>query len=256
MPLTLVNWNVEWATPRSPRRDEILRRIHRCAPEVVCLTETHASLLSQQQGHTICSQPDYGYGAMRERRKVMLWSREPWEQVDDLGSERMPPGRFVSGVTRTSVSEVTVIGVCIPWSGSRTESRRGLERRARWEDHGEYLAGLREVLLRGPEQRAIVTGDFNQIIGPGSRAPRELRSSLREAFPPGMDIVTRELTFQGRGSIDHIALSEDLSVESLDAISNLHEGRKLSDHFGVVAEVSARRFPPDVPEAEQGARQP
>ena len=243
MPLTLINWNVEWATPRAPRCDEILRRIHRCAPEVVCLTETHASLLSRQQGHTICAQPDYGYGTMKERRKVMLWSRDPWEQVDDLGSETLPPGRFVSGVTRTSVGEVTVIGVCIPWSGSRTESRRGLERRARWEDHRQYLAGLREVLLRGPAQRTITMGDFNQIVGPGSRAPRELRSSLREAFPPSMDIVTRELTFQGRGSIDHIALSEHLSVESLDAISNLHEERKLSDHFGVVAEVSARGFP-------------
>ena len=243
MPLTLINWNVEWATPRSPRRDEILRRIHRFAPEVVCLTETNDSLLSQQQGHTICSQPDYGYGTTRERRKVMLWSREPWGQVDDLGSERMPPGRFVSGVTRTSVGEVTVIGVCIPWFGSRTESRRGLERRARWEDHRQYLAGLKEVLLRGPAQRTIATGDFNQIVGPGSRAPRELRSSLQEAFPPCMDIVTKGLTFQGRGSIDHIVLSEDLSVESLDAISNLHEVRKLSDHFGVVAEVSARRFP-------------
>ena len=30
----------------------------------------------------------------------MLWSGEPWEQVDDLGIDSMPPGRFVSGSHR------------------------------------------------------------------------------------------------------------------------------------------------------------
>ena len=34
----------------------------------------------------------------------MLWSREPWERVDDLGHSSMPPGRFMSGVTRTPVA--------------------------------------------------------------------------------------------------------------------------------------------------------
>ena len=79
----------------------------------------------------------------------------------------MPPGRFVSGVTQTSVGEVTVIGVCIPWFGSRTEARRKLERKLQWEDHEQYLAGLAEVLKQGSEKRLIVMGDFNQIIGPG-----------------------------------------------------------------------------------------
>ena len=62
-------------------------------------------------------------------RKVVLWSRDPWERVDDLGHSSMPPGRFVSGVTRTPVGEVTVMGICIPWFGSRTETRRGSERK-------------------------------------------------------------------------------------------------------------------------------
>ena len=57
MSLRLVNWNVEWATPSSPRGAEVLRRVHGHVPEVVCLTETHDGLLSQE-GHTICSQPD------------------------------------------------------------------------------------------------------------------------------------------------------------------------------------------------------
>ena len=239
MSLSVVNWNVEWATPKSRRTPEMLSRIDRPNPDVVCLTETHDELLSQH-GHTICSQPDYGYTAKKNRRKVLLWSKEPWRQVDDLGIESMPPGRFVSGVTQTSAGEVAAIGVCIPWSGSRTEARRGAERRRRWQDHEQYLVGLTEVLERVDARRLIVMGDFNQAIGQGSRARRELRLALQEAFNPNLRIVTANLVFQGRKSIDHIALSGDWAVDSVDAISNIHEGRKLSDHFGVAADVSVR----------------
>ena len=241
MSLGLVNWNVEWATPRSLRTSEVLSRIERHAPEVVCLTETHTGLLSQV-GHTICSRPNHGYTIKEGRRKVMLWSRKPWEQVDDMGIASMPPGRFVSGVTQTSLGEVTVIGVCIPWFGSRTEPRRELERKMRWEDHEQYLAGLNKVLGRGYEKRLIVMGDFNQIIGPGSRARLKLRLALQGAFPSSMRIATSDIAFRGRRSIDHIALTRDLAVESLDVISNIHDERKLSDHFGVVAAVSTRHF--------------
>ncbi len=238
---SVVTWNVQWATPASRRTPEILSRIDRHAPGVVCLTETNDQLLSQN-GHTICSRADYGYTIKEGRRKVMLWSREPWEQVDDVGIDSMPPGRFVSGVTQTSVGEVAVIGVCIPWFGSRTEAKRKLERKMQWEDHEQYLASLAEVLRLGSAKGLILMGDFNQIIGPESRARPELRLALQGAFPPSMTIATSGLAFLGRGSIDHIALSEDLVVESLDVIGNIHDGRKLSDHFGVVAGVSARQL--------------
>ena len=90
-----------------------------------------------------------------------------------------------------------------------------------WEDHEQYLASLTEVLRLGSAKRLIVTGDYNQIIGPESRARPELQSALQEAFPPSMTIATSGLDFEGRRSIDHIALSEDLAVESLDVISKL-----------------------------------
>jgi endonuclease/exonuclease/phosphatase family metal-dependent hydrolase len=50
--------------------------------------------------------------------------------------------------------------------------------------------------------------------------------------------VTADRVFEGRKSIDHIALSADWAVDSVDAISNIHGKRKLSDHFGVAADVS------------------
>ena len=237
-PLTVINWNVQWATPRSARTPEILRRIDSLAPEVVCLTESDELLLSKD-GYSISAQADYGYGDKGNRRKVMLWSRQPWRDVDDLGHESLTPGRYVAGVTETSIGDVMVMGICIPWFGSRTEARRGTERRERWQDHEQYLAGLSEVLAKQTDAPLIVMGDFNQVIGEGARAPVHLREALKSTFSLNLTIVTAEVTFEGRRNIDHIALRGDLACESVEPISNIHGNKKLSDHYGIVAEVSA-----------------
>ena len=235
--MIIANWNLEWATPRSRRTPEILRRLADLGADVLCLTETSDQLLAAE-GHAITAQPDYGYGIQAARRKVLLWSRNPWSEVDDVGHEAMPPGRFISGVTQTPLGEVAVIGICIPWWGCRTEARRGPERRLRWEDHGQYLGYLTELLQHRPARRLVVMGDFNQFIGPGSRAPKAMQTALREAFPPSMRIVTSDLAFMERKSIDHIALSEDLAAPSLGIISNVHDSGKLTDHFGVYADLA------------------
>lgn len=240
MSLKVVTWNVQWATPKSQRTPEILARIDGHAPDVVCLTEVNDTLLSKD-GFTISAQPDYGYTIKEGRRKVVLWSRHPWAQVDVVGSDTLPPGRFVSGVTRTPAGDVTVLGICIPWFGCRTEAYREERRKARWEDHETYLAGLTEIMKQLPANRLIGMGDFNQVVGPGARAPRKLQTALQQAFPAGMTLVTTETAFQGRKSIDHIVLSNDLAAESPHPISNYHQGTRLSDHFGVAATVTAQR---------------
>ena len=110
-----------------------------------------------------------------------------------------------------------------------------------WEDHEQYLVGLAGVLERIPTKRLIVMGDFNQRLGQGGGVPLKLRAALQRAILPRMTIATSALGFQGRRSIDHIALSEDLTAESLGVISNIDGASKLSDHFGVVAGLSARK---------------
>ena len=114
-----------------------------------------------------------------------------------------------------------------------------MERKARWEDHEDYLDGLTGILGQLPAERLIVMGDFNQVIGPGARAPGNLRTQLMEASPPGMTIVTADIAFQGRKSVDHIVLSKDLFSVELHAISNDQEGVRLSDNFGVAAAITA-----------------
>ena len=239
MALSVVNWNVQWATPRSERSPKILRRIGQYLPEIVCLTETDYRLLSECGGYVISAQPYWGQSAANNRRKVLLWSRQPWAGADNLGSKALPPGRFIAGVTETSAGPVRAIGVCIPWSHSRTE-RFGGDRQA-WQDHDDYLGGLTSLLARTVNRRTIILGDFNQPIAQHSNVPADLRAKLLCAVPPRMTIATTGLGHRGKRTIDHIVLGEDLTAESLGVISNLRDnGKPLSDHFGIVANLTTR----------------
>ena len=153
--MTVVNWNVEWATPGSwSRRDEILSRIDQEVPDIVCLTEADIRLLGGMPGHTIHSRQD-GVKGIGNLRKVLLWAREPWEQVDDSGVDSMPPGRFVAGVTHTPLGDVMVVGVCIPYRDARTKWTNDGVRRGLWEDHLNYLASLPTVFERASWKRFI-----------------------------------------------------------------------------------------------------
>ena len=244
MTMNLVNWNVEWASSAAySRTPEIRKRIDANSPDVVCLTET--DIESLPGGHVIYSRRDTGYTRRESERKVMLWSRQPWERVDDLGCESMPPGRYVSGVTQTPIGEVTVIGICIPWHGSRTEARRGAEQKERWEDHVSYVKCLGELLLKIQDRPLIVTGDFNQRIGQkGYAPPPDKQVAVQDIMPRHLTIATSALGYNGRRCIDHMALSEEIAAESLKVISNIDGKRELSDHPGIAAILSIQRQSP------------
>ena len=113
-------------------------------------------------------------------------------------------------------------------------------RRKAWEDHQQYLVSLAEVLERTSPQRLIVTGDFNQQVGQPGYAPSKVLESLRAAIPSHLTLATAALGVAGRRVIDHIALSEDLAARSLGLIDRSHGDRKLSDHHGIVAELTAQ----------------
>ena len=240
--MVVVNWNVNWAS--APwRTTEIRMRIDKLNPEIVCLTETHCGFL--EGGHTITSRGDYGYGHHVSRRKVLLWSRQPWREVDDLGDDCMPPGRFASGVTETSVGEVTVVGVCVPWQNSRAGKDYSGKRREPWEDHERYLERLRSVLAQAPSERLVLMGDFNQKFAEPSRrqsgAVGQRAALLQRAIPCGVKVATDEFVHEGRRPIDHIALSANLRPREIEPICNWFGSRRLSDHaFGLAAIVTMR----------------
>ena len=252
--MKVVNWNVQWATPRSERSPEILRRLAEHAPDIICLTETDARLLSEWDGHLISPRDHWSPSAGSNQQKVLLWSRCGWTDVDDVGCEALPKGRFIAGTTQTLAGEVKVIGVCIPYHNANVNV--GAKNKSPWEDHSVYLSGLASILTRKVSGPLIVMGDFNQQIGQRRRpyppvshpARAELLETMAAVGSPGLAIATAGLGLRGRRAIDHIAISGELSAASLTTIDNMDGDRRLSDHFGVVAELSTGDPPQNPPQ--------
>jgi endonuclease/exonuclease/phosphatase family metal-dependent hydrolase len=230
--VVLLNWNLEWAAPDSPRGKTIRDTITDSAADIVCLTETQ-EIFPSGEGHAAFSQTDYGYPIKDDRWKVALWSRHPWDDIDCIGHSDLPPGRFVSGRTETSIGVILVIGVCIPWAQAHVAT--GRRNRRPWEDHISYVTALGKILA-STHQPAILMGDFNQSL-PRRRAPADAERALRQALSPSFSVATWGLCdADGHACIDHICHTRSLKIDALSVIPSIsRQGQRLSDHFGVQA---------------------
>lgn len=234
--LKVATWNLEWASARSQRGKVFDSVLATAGADILCLTEAHATNFSDAY-HVIAADPDYGYEQKPGRRKVFLGSRNPWCDVDELGSNSLPSGRYIAGTTDTTLGPVRVVGVCIPWRDAHV--RTGRKDRKPWEDHEAYIAGLKRILSDRKEDRAMVLGDFNQAL-PRRHQPAELEAQLEDCLS-GFTVLTRGTSSVGRSAIDHIAVSKSLQGEVDQIFSREQKGLRLSDHFGLSANVRSAR---------------
>ena len=142
-------WNSDWATPSSKRGKYFIDKFD---SDIICLTEGYETLLPHD-GYIISSHEDYGYKSKKGRRKVILWSKNKWTDIDQIGSKEIPTGRFISGIT----NGIKIIGLCIPWRFAHVST--GRKDRKPWEDHLSFIQNL-----SFSNQKTIILGDFNQII--------------------------------------------------------------------------------------------
>lgn len=232
-------WNTRWAKPSSIGGKIISKELAASDCDVLCVTEGRAGILPDG-GHVIDAGKDWGYPTYEGRRKVLLWSRYPWTpHVDAVGSVDLPSGRFVAGSTETlSGTCLTVVGVCIPWSGAHVTS--GRKDRTSWQDHEAWLKGFEKLCSRIPVSRTIVLGDFNQGIPKKKWVPHETHNVLLRTFERFQFATQGELS-GGRTLIDHIAHTPDLTRGSIGVWDKkTADGKCLSDHFGVWCDFSAR----------------
>jgi endonuclease/exonuclease/phosphatase family metal-dependent hydrolase len=228
--LRLALWNVQWTRAASARGAEIRERLLSCDADIICVTEGFSGLLPEG-GHRILSDPDFGYAARDDRRKVLLWSHWPWDRVDSIGLPELPGGRFVRGQLSTPVGEITVMGVCIPWRLAHVST--GRRDRRPWQDHEMFLVGLERILSREPASKnLLVVGDFNQRFTM-RKSPSGIHGQLLAALK-NLSVCTAGVD---RPSIDHVAHSAGLVPVAVSGWSASGSGgRDLSDHFGVRVE--------------------
>ena len=225
-----LTWNLEWKRPTSRAGTLIREQIASVNADTVCYTEVIQTMVPD--GYLIESDPDYGYPNKGERRKVILWSNQPWTDVDTTGDGEMPTGRFASGIT----AGIRFVGVCIPWRDAHVKT--GRRDRACWEDHLSYCRGLARVMARYSErpEPICIVGDYNQRI-PRVGQPVNVAKALADAMPPGFEIATAGLQdAEGFNLIDHFAVSPGLIISITQIIPRVaKDGTKLSDHVGVAA---------------------
>lgn len=225
--LAVCTWNAEWAEPGTERGDLVRRRLLATESDLIVLTEGCAGLLPDG-GHTVDAGADWGYRVRDpERRKVLMWSREPWRSVTAAGSGSAA-GRIVSARTDTRAGEVTVIGVCIPWRDAHV--RTGRRDRRPWQEHLEYLDVLGAALNTHSLGSLVIAGDLNQRI-PRTRQPVEAASRLM-AVIESLTLHTGGETDDGR-LIDHVITTGDLRCRERFTWPGEQDGRRTSDHAGV-----------------------
>lgn len=229
----IATWNLEW--PGGPRQQAARSVIESRDPDIVVTTEDCLRPWPAFP-HMVDAGDDWGYRSQPDRRKVVAWSRTPWRQLD-VATPGATSGRLVVASTTVNATTYTIVAVCIPWSAAHVSTGRADRRR--WDEHLEYCRTLRmtlsELAASGP---TIVAGDFNQ------RAPRERQPGMVwDALQTALDGFTIATTTDrvGLPLIDHIAHDDQVSVSGVDAWTNTADGRRLSDHAGVCAELTTVR---------------
>ena len=228
-----LNWNLEWKKPKSKAGQWISRKFDDLDPDVACLTEITEGMIPA--GEVLEADPDYGYSQPGDHRKVVLWSKAPWTEIDLGGDDELPTGRFASGVS----GGIRFIGVCIPWRDAHVST--GRKDRKAWEDHLAYCHGLARIVdehAKG-EFPLCILGDYNQRI-PRTSQPLPVAEALAACFPRDFTISTAGLQDdEDKPLIDHCATSPGLTARVTEIIpKTTAEGTKLSDHVGVVLTLS------------------
>ena len=171
-----------------------------------------------------------------DERKVVMWAKHPWTDVDDLGSADLPAARFVAGTTETPIGPVRVMGVCISWHMANV--RHGDRNRRSWEDHITYCGALRRLIeARDPSLPLIVAGDYNQRI-PSTRGGAQVEAM--ESLLETVELLTGgEVDGWEKPGIDHIAV-RGLTPERVEGWPNVIDGVRCSDHGGALADLRLR----------------
>jgi len=206
-------WNTEWATPNSKRGKFFHDQFN---SDVICVTEGYESLLPKN-GYLISSNENYGYKIINGRRKVILWSKNQWSDIDQLGSNDIPSGRYIAGTTMG----IRFIGICIPWRFAHVST--GRKDRKPWEDHISFIKGLSIN-----DKNTILLGDFNQNI-PRRNQPEDAYEYLSNLIK-GMTLLTSNM------ALDHIVISNNLKGLDIQKIPTLSN----SDHDGIRCFISKK----------------
>lgn len=232
----ILTWNLERNGPSSSKGRELGARILAQSADLVCLTEAHEGSASALGYYEISAEGAHWSARKPSERKVTLGSKAPWTAVDDYGGEGLESGAFIAGTTQSPFGLVRVVGLCIPYHAASPFGQRPKARQ--WSEHLRFLDALHAYLAaRAHDPPLVIIGDYNQFL-PRIWGSKAAHAKLLEALGTATVVTSGRLRIVERPSVDHIALSGELCARDVWGIDE-HDirGKRLSDHFGVCADV-------------------
>lgn len=245
--LRIATWNLERPTQnghfKNLRRIEKIREID---ADLWVLTETHSAItLDGYASLASPSQPDYHSDG---ESFATIWSRWPIRGAVPT----FDPYFAVCAEVDSPAGPMLVFGTIITYANDR--GPHGNSRR--WEEHRKsidsHAADWRRLRGKFPGYLFCLAGDFNQSRdGSGWYEDAESLEKLSLALDQSSLQCVTELDMrangllQSRATVDHICLSQSLAtrVLSVDAWEGTSgDGRKMSDHNGVVVDVDAQPY--------------
>ena len=212
----------------------MMDRIVAQGADVVCLTEAYDGSTGALGGHEIADRgATWSFNRRDGERLVVLWSSQPWRDVDVAGNAGTATGSYVSGVTDTPTGSMRVIGICAPHHAA---SRVGAVEKARmWTEQTAFWDGLAKLLgVRDRSVPTILLGDFNQYV-PRIWGAKTAHAAMLLALDDLLVATAGPISGIDKPTIDHVAHTSDLAPQEVIGLSRFDdEGRALSDHFGVV----------------------
>ena len=122
--MRILNWNTQADRLRAgtAKFERLRHLVTSHEADVICLTEALPESMPEG-GETVASHLSGWKHEARGARKVVLWSRFGWTAVDTRGDGKLPEGRFVRATTNLDGTDLTFVGMCIPYSGYRTNEK-------------------------------------------------------------------------------------------------------------------------------------
>lgn len=237
--MKILTWNLARHAPDSWQGEEIERRILEAKAEIVCATEAHAGSLDRLEGHVLSDAGVRWGEELATERKVLAWSAREWTKQVSVG-QLSETGGAVCAQTSTTLGNVQVVAVCMPYHMAWPRERSPEVRPAPWSEHLAFLDALKGFLTQlDDDLPTILVGDFNQY-DPLNWGSWDAHHALNDALGR-LNIVTKgTIEPVGEQTVDHVAVSPHLRADAISSLDRYtDDGRALSDHFGVLVTLQA-----------------
>ena len=243
--LKIANWNLERVVPNLTRAKRIEAVMSTIITDIWILTETHKDITPMPFYSLVCEEADKGRSS-GERWSALL-SRYPIESLNNFVSDKQ---RCVAGkIEHPQFGSIIIYALVLPWIGSKWQGIPSQGGAAFAAALAMYQSDWKQLKKIYPKALHVVGGDFNQSLSDwhyyGSiRNRTKLEQALEEcglqAVTSGKnDPIARDSP--PHACIDHICISKSKTIKiiSTERWSNTDKpDKKLSDHFGVLVELS------------------